>query len=75
MTWLREKISDILFLQETKLIARHMNKLKFRLGFERCLGVDCEGKGGGPALLWKKDVDITILKFSKYHIHALVHSN
>lgn len=52
-----------------------MNKLKFRLGLERCLGVDCEGKGGGLALLWKKDVDITILKFSKYHIHALVHSN
>lgn len=37
---------DILFLQETKVIARKMGTLKFSLGFEDYLAVDSEGTSG-----------------------------
>lgn len=52
-----------------------MEGLKFRLGFECCLVVDCERRSGGIALLWKKDILLSILNFSKYHIHASVKGN
>jgi hypothetical protein len=29
---------------------------------------DCEGKGGGIAVLWRRGVDVTLRNFSKYHI-------
>lgn len=45
-----------------------MNKLKFRLGLEMCLRVECEGGNRGLVMLWKEDVDITILNYSKHYI-------
>lgn len=52
-----------------------MNKLKFCLGLEMCLGVECEGRNGGLVMLWKEDVDITILNYSKHYISLGVDSN
>jgi hypothetical protein len=34
--------------------------------------VDSEGASGGLALFWKKEVDITVKSFSKYHIDSVI---
>lgn len=47
-----------------------MEGVKLQLGFSCCLGVDCEGKGGGLALLWDGNTDVHVKNFSKSHIHA-----
>lgn len=34
--------------------------------------MDCVGKSGGLALLWKEDVGLEIQNYSRRHIHAIV---
>lgn len=69
---IRHEVLDLLFFQETKLTTRKMEFVKHRLGFTNCLGVDCDGRGGGLELMWHNDMDITILHNSKSHIQALI---
>lgn len=66
------KVLYILFLQETKLLVRRMETLKFQLGFDCYLAVDREGRSGGLTLMWKNDVQLTITNLSKHHIDAQV---
>ncbi|XP_042951290.1 uncharacterized protein LOC122285342 [Carya illinoinensis] len=68
----RSKVPDILFLQETKLNARVMERMKYKLGFQNCLAVSCEGRSGGIALFWNNRFKVEIQTFSKFHIHAKV---
>lgn len=49
-----------------------MESLKIKLGFEYCLPVQCEGRCGDLAWLWKKEIHLTIKGFSNYHINACV---
>ena len=37
----------VVFLSETKKTARAMEKVKWRLGFQNGIAVDCVGKSGG----------------------------
>lgn len=62
---------NIVFLQETKLKVRQMEKCKFKLGFDNCLVVDCVGSGG-LALLWKNEVLLKVNSYSKSHIDAQI---
>ena len=39
--------ADILFLSETKLDERRMQKFRWMLGLPNMIVKDCEGKGGG----------------------------
>ncbi|XP_041011306.1 uncharacterized protein LOC121255085 [Juglans microcarpa x Juglans regia] len=68
----KKEALDILFLQETKLKARQMNQSKFQIGFQNCFVVDCEGRSGGLAMLWKYEIDLTVLSFSKFHVDAKI---
>lgn len=61
-----------MFLQEIKLMARRMERLKFRLGFDCCLAIDSEGCSGGLTLMWKNDVLLTVKSFSKHYIDTRV---
>lgn len=45
---------------------------KFFLGFDNYLAEDSTGRSGGLALLWNKEMDISIKSFSKYHFHAYI---
>ncbi|KAF5464386.1 hypothetical protein F2P56_014464 [Juglans regia] len=71
----REEDPMVLFLQETKLSEKGMEKLKYRLGYKNCLAVSSEGRSGGIALLWKNDVNIVIKNYSRSHIHATLQDN
>ncbi|XP_042958008.1 uncharacterized protein LOC122293496 [Carya illinoinensis] len=49
-----------------------MERMKYKLGFQNCLAVSCEGKSGGIALFWNNRFKVEIQTFSKFHIHAKV---
>ena len=57
---------------ETKAGAKRMTKVKERIGFPNGLVVPSEGKSGGIALLWIKEVKVEIKSFSRFHIDAVV---
>jgi hypothetical protein len=60
--------ADILFLSKTKLDERRMVTIHVQLGMANMEVVDCEGKGGGLAVLWRRGVDLVCHSKSKYHI-------
>lgn len=60
------------FLQETKLVVKKVEKLKYSLGFENCLAIGSVGPSGDLALFWKKEISLTVTNFSKHHINACV---
>lgn len=45
---------------------------KYQLGFINCLAVDSDGRSGGISLMHKGDVNLAILRYSKFYIHALI---
>lgn len=63
---------SIVGLSETKLNSRRWDSLRVVVGFQNCFSVDCEGRSGGLALLWHKDVDVSVCSFSKSHIDVIV---
>ena len=57
---------------KTKASAKRMTKVKERIGFPNGLVVPSEGKSGGIALLWIREVEVEIKSFSRFHIDAVV---
>ena len=48
----------IVFLLETKLRKRRMERVRDKLGFANGLVMPSQGRSGGLALLWKREVAI-----------------
>lgn len=62
---------ELAFLPETRCYSDYVESLKTRLnmfGF----AVDRVCLSGGLALLWRKDVDASLLSFSQHHIDVQV---
>ena len=53
---------------ETRLNRKKLERLRIRLGFSSCLGVDRVGREGGLAFMWSEDVRISIKNYSSSHI-------
>ena len=62
----------IVFLSETKRKNSGMQKVKVKDGFENGFYIKEKGKGGGLAMLWKRETDLEIKSYSKHHIDAVV---
>lgn len=60
----------LVFLVETKVKHKRMEKIKFSLGFSNGLIVPSRGRSGGLALFWSTDVNLEIKSYSQYHIDA-----
>jgi hypothetical protein len=45
----------MVFLMETKLRQNKMEVIKLKAGFDNVFTVDCVGRSGGLALLWKNE--------------------
>ena len=58
----RQKALKILFLRETKCSSSIVDQLKSKTNFFG-ISVNAIGRSGGLALLWAKDIDISILSF------------
>lgn len=68
---IRLKNFDIVFLLETRSSSSYVDSLKMKLNYNRML-VDKVGQAGGLAILWRKDVIISLTSFSQNHIDAVV---
>jgi len=62
----------IIFLTETKLKKKTMEKETEKLGFTNGLIIPSSGRSGGSALLWKKDITVEVQGYSANHIDAIV---
>ncbi|KAL4628496.1 hypothetical protein ACB092_05G243100 [Castanea dentata] len=62
----------IVFLLETKLKVRHVERVRKRLGFANGFIKPSRGYSGGLALLWMREINLSIKSFSNHHIDATV---
>lgn len=67
-----EKDPTLLFLSETKMRGSECRIWKNRLGFSGSFMVDCIGRSGGLALLWKESVDVILKSYSIGHIDCVI---
>lgn len=42
------------------------------LGFDNAIAIDCNERSGSLAILWKSEVDFSLLQFSNHHIHGKI---
>ena len=58
----------MVFLSETKLHVNKLERIKNICGMVNCIGVSAEGMSGGLAMLWGKDIKLSLKSFSKNHL-------
>lgn len=49
-----------------------IQSIKHKLGFPGCFTINCLGRSGGLALLWKERIEIAISGYSKNHIDTII---
>lgn len=69
---LRREEPNVVFLSETKVLATFFDLQKFKFGSPNCFDVSYVEQSGGIALLWKREVEMEILKFSSSFIYGQV---
>lgn len=68
----KQEEADILFLCETKMGKRKIEKFRWMLGLTNMVFKECVGKSGGLALFWRKEVNLNLKEISKYYIDVEV---
>ncbi|GLU10723.1 hypothetical protein SLE2022_275090 [Rubroshorea leprosula] len=58
----------VVFLCETLLDGRGMDRIRQRLRFHNCFTVDKIGRSGGLVMLWTSEVSLSLLSYSTNHI-------
>jgi exonuclease III len=66
------KQPKMVFLMETKLRQNKMEVIKLKAGFDNVFTVNCVGRSGGLALLWKNEMEVTIQNYNRRHISTIV---
>ena len=61
-----------MFLAETWLDKARLIFIQDKLKFEGLLKFSREGRGGGMAVMWKKEVDFSVNMYSPNHIDAII---
>ncbi|CAN0925181.1 Transposon TX1 uncharacterized 149 kDa protein [Linum grandiflorum] len=59
---------DVVFLSETLVGKQSMEKIRSKVKFDGCLGVENEGHSGGLAVLWRDRERVKVLSFSRNYI-------
>ena len=62
----------IIFLSETKIKKNAMEKIMEKINFVNGLIVPRKGRGGGLAMLWKREVSLEIMGYSRNHIDVII---
>ena len=62
----------IVFLLETKIKTKAMEKVMEKINFVNGLIMPQKGRGGGLAMLWRREVDSEIMGYSKNFIDAII---
>ena len=68
----RQWAPKIVFLSETKLRTKRMERIRDRIGFANELFVPSHGRSGGLALMWTRETDVEIKSFGRHHIDAII---
>jgi hypothetical protein len=63
------------FLAKTKLKVLKIERIKLSLSYSDYFCVECTGRAGGFALLWKQGVDLEVVFSNKYIIASLIYSD
>ncbi|KAK2365796.1 hypothetical protein QL285_079253 [Trifolium repens] len=71
----RDHKPDVIFLFETLTIARRIEEIRVKLGFDSCISVDVQGRSGGLAVFWKKSSNCRLLNYSRNFINLIVEDN
>jgi exonuclease III len=66
----RQEDPDILFLSETKMDKDKVQGFRWKLGLTNCMAKSCEGKSGGLAVFWRKEINLHIRAISRLYIDA-----
>ena len=69
---IRAQGPSVMFLAETWLDKARLLFIRDKLRFEGLLEFSREGRGGGVAILWKKEVDFSVDAYSSNHIDAII---
>ncbi|KAK5813190.1 hypothetical protein PVK06_028638 [Gossypium arboreum] len=70
---LRYVLPQILFLIQTKLIARRMEQVRRKCGYVNGIDVGVHGSRGGLLLRWRSDCVVQFKSFSSSHIDVKIH--
>ena len=62
----------IVFLSETKVKKKAMEKVMEKINFVNGLIVPRKGRGRGLALLWKREIDLETMGYSRSFIDAII---
>ena len=60
------------FLSKTKVKKNAMEKIMEKINFVNGLVVPRKGRGGGLAMLWKREVALEIMGYSRNHIDVII---
>ncbi|KAA3470617.1 reverse transcriptase [Gossypium australe] len=63
---------QMVFLMETKLDQKRMERVRRSCGFVNGINIATEGSRGGLCLAWKVDFEVTLKSFSKWHIDTII---
>ncbi|KAA3464007.1 reverse transcriptase [Gossypium australe] len=65
-------IPILVFLMETKLDSKCMDRVRRSCSFINGIDVEAEGSRGGLCLAWKVGIEITLRSYSTWHIDVLI---
>ena len=61
--YVRQWDPKVVFLSETKMKINKMKRVKEKINFANGFHVQREGKGGGLAMFWRKEMNLEIKSF------------
>ncbi|KAA3483968.1 reverse transcriptase [Gossypium australe] len=69
---LKQHHPHLVFLMETKLDSKRMDRVRRSCGFINGIDVEAEGSRGGLCLAWKVGIEVTLRSYSTWHIDVLI---
>ncbi|KAK5793316.1 hypothetical protein PVK06_034458 [Gossypium arboreum] len=69
---LKQHKPQMIFLMETKIDEKRIERIRRRCGFENGIDVGAKDSRGGISLAWKAEITVRLNNFSKNHIDVLV---
>lgn len=69
---LKQHNPHIVFLMETKIDKKCMEKVRRSYGFMNGINFEAEGSKGNLCPAWKEDISIILRSFSKWHIDVTI---
>ena len=60
----KKESPHVVFLSQTKLHVKELDKVRRKCGLNGCFGVSAKGRSGGLAIIWKEEIRLQVISFS-----------